>query len=153
MSQELKLKYYLDQKPLSNTDIENMKKSKKKFIDGEYQLVLLDDYVPFDEEFEDISFAKTSKNFYWVSLIEKAFAKVLGSYSNIVNDNNNNNEEEEDEHGDKLNIKYIKQNQLSKFLQDLSQKIFPLENMIKILFIKKFTMKDYTKQIIQKMKY
>ena len=33
MSQELKLKYYLDQKPLSNADIENMKKSKKKFVD------------------------------------------------------------------------------------------------------------------------
>lgn len=32
MSQELKLKYYLDQKPLSNADIENMKKSKKNSV-------------------------------------------------------------------------------------------------------------------------
>ena len=57
----------------------------KLFIDGEYQLVILDDYIPFDESFSDISFAKTSKNFYFVSLLEKAFAKVLGGYSNIVN--------------------------------------------------------------------
>ena len=27
------LKYYLDQKPLSNSDIEHLKKSKKKFTD------------------------------------------------------------------------------------------------------------------------
>ena len=27
------LKYYLDQKPLANSDIDKMKKSKKKFID------------------------------------------------------------------------------------------------------------------------
>ena len=59
----------------------------KFFMDGEYQLVILDDFIPYDEEYEDISFAKTSKNFYWVSLVEKAFAKVLGGYSNIVNDN------------------------------------------------------------------
>ena len=57
----------------------------KLFIDGEYQLVILDDYIPFDESFSDISFAKTSKNFYFVSLLEKAFAKVLGGYSNILN--------------------------------------------------------------------
>ena len=57
----------------------------KLFIDGEYQLVIIDDYIPYDEEFDDISFAKTSKNYYWVSLVEKAFAKVLGGYSNIIN--------------------------------------------------------------------
>ena len=67
----------------------------KLFIDGEYQLVILDDYVPYDDDFEDISFAKTSKNYYWVSLLEKAFAKVLGSYSNIVNDDNDNEEQED----------------------------------------------------------
>ena len=67
----------------------------KLFIDGEYQLVILDDYVPYDDDFEDISFAKTSKNYYWVSLLEKAFAKVLGSYSNIVNDDSDNEEQED----------------------------------------------------------
>ena len=67
----------------------------KLFVDGEYQLVILDDYVPYDDDFNDISFAKTSKNYYWVSLLEKAFAKVLGSYSNIVNDDNDNEEQED----------------------------------------------------------
>jgi len=62
----------------------------KLFIDGEYQLVILDDYVPYDDVYNDISFSKTSKNYYWVSLLEKAFEKVLGSYSNIVNDDNDN---------------------------------------------------------------
>jgi len=57
----------------------------KLFIDGEYQIVILDDYIPYDENYEDISFAKTSKNYYWVCLVEKAFAKVLGGYSNIIN--------------------------------------------------------------------
>ena len=66
----------------------------KLFIDGEYQIVILDDYIPYDEEIEDISFAKTSKNYYWVCLVEKAFAKVLGGYSNIININDNDDEEE-----------------------------------------------------------
>ena len=70
----------------------------KLFIDGEYQLVILDDYIPFDESFGDISFAKTSKNYYWVSLLEKAFAKVLGGYTNIVNIN------KDEEEGEKLGI-------------------------------------------------
>ena len=71
----------------------------KLFIDGEYQLVILDDYIPFDESFGDISFAKTSKNYYWVSLLEKAFAKVLGGYTNIVNI-----DKDEEEEGEKLGI-------------------------------------------------
>ena len=65
----------------------------KLFIDGEYQLVIIDDFIPYDEDFGDISFAKTSKNFYWVSLIEKAFAKIMGGYSNIINIDDNENEE------------------------------------------------------------
>ena len=35
---------------------------------------------------------KTSKNYYWVLLIEKAFAKALGGYSNIITINDNKNE-------------------------------------------------------------
>lgn len=59
------------------------------FIDGEYQIVILDDYIPYDKEINDISFVKTSKNYYWVCLIEKAFAKILGGYSNIINIDDN----------------------------------------------------------------
>ena len=65
----------------------------KLFIDGEYQLVIIDDFIPYDEDFGDISFSKTSKNFYWVSLIEKAFAKIMGGYSNIIYIDDNENEE------------------------------------------------------------
>ena len=66
----------------------------KLFIDGEYQLIILDDYIPYDEEIDDISFVKTSKNFYWVCLVEKAFAKILGGYSNIININNKDEDQD-----------------------------------------------------------
>lgn len=63
----------------------------KLFIDGEYQIVIIDDYIPYDQNLDDIAFVKSSKNFFWVLLVEKAIAKVFGGYSNIENDKNGNN--------------------------------------------------------------
>ena len=57
----------------------------KLFVNGEYQIVIIDDYIPYYENLEDILFVKTNQNFYWVLLVEKAIAKVFGGYSNIEN--------------------------------------------------------------------
>jgi len=105
----------------------------KLFIDGEYQIVILDDYIPYDETFCDISFAKTSKNYYWVSLLEKAFAKVLGGYSNIVNFN-----KDEDKDDQKYGI-YNKTNLAFQMLTGFIPE--------------KYLFKDYDKDFIYKKIY
>ncbi|MCQ2815944.1 MAG: C2 family cysteine protease [archaeon] len=51
------------------------------FIDGEWQVVILDDYFPIKNK--DFIFAKPNGNELWVVLLEKAWAKVNGGYSNI----------------------------------------------------------------------
>ena len=106
----------------------------KLFFDGEYQIVILDDYIPYNETFCDISFAKTSKN-YWVSLLEKAFAKVLGGYSNLVNFNK---DEDEDDH--KFGI-YNKTNLAFQMIAGFISEKYLFKDydkdFIKILYIKK----------------
>ena len=57
----------------------------KLFINGEYQIVIIDDYILYYENIEEILFVKTSKNFFWALLVEKAIAKVFGGFSNIEN--------------------------------------------------------------------
>ncbi|MCQ2821686.1 MAG: calpain family cysteine protease, partial [archaeon] len=54
------------------------------FIDGEWQIVFLDDYFPFDPKHNDWEFAKPHENELWAMLLEKAWAKVNGGYSNII---------------------------------------------------------------------
>ena len=58
------------------------------FIDGEWQIVFMDDYLPIKNGTEFLAFAgkyKTvdKKNELCVSLLEKAWAKINGGYSNI----------------------------------------------------------------------
>ena len=58
------------------------------FIDGEWQIVFMDDYLPIKSGTEFLAFAgknKTvdKKNELWVLLLEKAWAKLNGGYSNI----------------------------------------------------------------------
>ena len=52
------------------------------FIDGEWQIVFVDDYYPMDGN--DFAFAKPNNNELWAILLEKAWAKVNGGYSNII---------------------------------------------------------------------
>ena len=52
------------------------------FIDGEWQVVFVDDYFPFLDD--DFVFAKPVENELWAILLEKAWAKVNGGYSNIA---------------------------------------------------------------------
>lgn len=54
------------------------------FIDGEWQIVIVDDYLPFDSKISEVSFAKNICNSFWVCLLEKAWAKVNGGYTNII---------------------------------------------------------------------
>ena len=54
------------------------------FIDGQFQRVILDDYLPVNKTTNLIDFARPNKNEIWVCLLEKAWAKVNGGYSNVI---------------------------------------------------------------------
>ena len=50
-------------------------------VNGWYQVVVVDDYIPYDMISKDLIFAgKNTKNI-WPILLEKAWAKINGSYS------------------------------------------------------------------------
>ena len=53
------------------------------FIEGKYQIIIIDDYLPVFEN-NELCFGKSLKNEIWVSLLEKAWAKVNGGYANII---------------------------------------------------------------------
>lgn len=54
------------------------------FIDGEWQIVILDDFFPVLEGTNKFKFAKPNGNELWVILLEKAWAKVNGGYRNTI---------------------------------------------------------------------
>ena len=54
------------------------------YIDGEKQIVIVDDYLPVKKGTNELIFAKSKKNEIWISLLEKAWAKVNGGYANII---------------------------------------------------------------------
>ena len=54
------------------------------FIDGEWQIVFLDDYLPYNTRTRNFAFALPHNNELWAILLEKAWAKLNGGYSNIV---------------------------------------------------------------------
>ena len=54
------------------------------FIDGEYQIVFLDDYFPVLKGTNVLYFAKPNSFELWVLLLEKAWAKINGGYANII---------------------------------------------------------------------
>ncbi|KJH53772.1 calpain family cysteine protease [Dictyocaulus viviparus] len=53
-------------------------------IDGRWKIVIIDDFFPCRTRTRSIAFADGRKNQLWVPLIEKALAKQLGSYSNLL---------------------------------------------------------------------
>ena len=55
------------------------------FIDGEFQIVYIDDYFPCINNSNILYFIKPSNFEFWAILIEKAWAKVNGGYQNIIN--------------------------------------------------------------------
>ena len=54
------------------------------FIDGEKQIIIVDDYIPAYKSNKNIYFARSNKKKIWVILLEKAWAKVNGGYINII---------------------------------------------------------------------
>ena len=54
------------------------------FIDGEWQIVFIDDYLPYNIRTRNFAFALPHNNELWAILLEKAWAKLNGGYSNIV---------------------------------------------------------------------
>ena len=54
------------------------------FIDGQFQVVIVDDYLPVNKQTGQIAFARPNKNELWVCVLEKAWAKINGGYSNII---------------------------------------------------------------------
>ena len=55
------------------------------FLNGEWRLVLVDDYFPYkiENNVKKFRFSYSFKNEIWVSLLEKAWAKVNGCYARI----------------------------------------------------------------------
>jgi len=57
-------------------------------INGEKRTVVVDDRFPYDQQKEDWAMSRTSKSReIWVLILEKAFAKVFGSYQRIESGN------------------------------------------------------------------
>lgn len=54
------------------------------FIDGEYQIVIIDDYLPVLNDTNELCFSKSIKNEIWICLLEKAWAKINKGYANII---------------------------------------------------------------------
>lgn len=54
------------------------------FLDGEWRMVIVDDYIPINKETGNCAFAKPNGNELWVLILEKAWAKVNGGYLNII---------------------------------------------------------------------
>jgi hypothetical protein len=54
------------------------------FIDGEYQIVIVDDYIPIDKRTKKEVYARPNKNEIYVCILEKAWAKINGGYVNII---------------------------------------------------------------------
>ena len=52
------------------------------FIDGEWQIVFVDDYFPFDPSQDELVGARPNHNELWAILLEKAWVKLNGGYTN-----------------------------------------------------------------------
>ena len=53
-------------------------------IDGEEQIVIVDDFLPVDKKTSKPVFSLPNGNEIWVMILEKAWAKVNGGYVNII---------------------------------------------------------------------
>jgi hypothetical protein len=54
------------------------------FINGEFQIVIIDDYIPFIKNKNKPYFSHPNNNELWVFLLEKAWAKINGGYAKII---------------------------------------------------------------------
>lgn len=56
-------------------------------VDGEWKEIEIDDYLPCGSETSGPCFSRATGNEIWVPILEKAWAKVLGSYERVENGN------------------------------------------------------------------
>ena len=54
------------------------------FANGEYKIVVIDDYFPIIKGTNSLRFAKPNKAELWLMLLEKAYAKVHGGYASLL---------------------------------------------------------------------
>ena len=54
------------------------------FINGEFQIIIIDDFIPFIKNKNKPYFSRPNNNEIWVILLEKAWAKINGGYSKII---------------------------------------------------------------------
>lgn len=52
---------------------------------GEPTDIIVDDYIPYDSTLNTECFTKSNSHSLWVHILEKAFAKMLGSYFKLEN--------------------------------------------------------------------
>ena len=79
----LKNKYFL-KNILYQFDYETKTFCIKLYINSQVKLVLLDEHILVNESYQP-TFINANEKVFWIALIEKAIAKVSGSYMNIVN--------------------------------------------------------------------
>lgn len=53
-------------------------------VNGRYETIVIDDYIPYNIEKNKPAFCSTYSNNIWAILLEKAFAKLNGSYEDII---------------------------------------------------------------------
>jgi len=54
------------------------------FIDGDWQIVFIDDYFPVIKNTNELKFCRPNGNELWAMILEKAWAKVNGGYALII---------------------------------------------------------------------
>ena len=54
------------------------------FINEEFQIIIIDDFIPFIKNKNKPYFSRPNNNEIWVILLEKAWAKINGGYSKII---------------------------------------------------------------------
>jgi calpain-15 len=56
-------------------------------INGEFQVVVVDDFIPYDQSTNKPVFSRTKNGTFWLSILEKAWAKIHGTYKRTVSGN------------------------------------------------------------------
>ena len=56
----------------------------KMLVNGKYEIIVIDDFIPYNTKLNRPAFWDTFTNNVWAILIEKAYAKLSGSYEDII---------------------------------------------------------------------
>lgn len=56
----------------------------KLLVNGKYEVIVVDDYIPYNKVKNKPAFCSTYSNNIWAMLLEKAFAKLNGSYEDTI---------------------------------------------------------------------